>query len=150
MLEREVSSNKQLYDLFKSRAKEMERAAATCRLPARIVDPAVVRTTIPRVQVPQQGQIILVASVLGLMIEAMGAVLLERMDNTIKGSESAELKLQQPVLAVLPAPERRGAGERGHDVHPRAEFADYAEAIRTARHGHPAFDVDPAAPPDHG
>jgi succinoglycan biosynthesis transport protein ExoP len=105
---------------------------------ARIVDPAVV-TTIP--VRPNKGQIILVAFVLGLMIGAMGAVLLERMDNTIKGSESAEVKLQQPVLAVLPA--LSGAAlDNVATMFIREPNSHHAEAIRTARTGIQLSDVD--------
>jgi len=138
VLEREVSSNKQLYDLFMSRAKEMDAGSDLQAAVARIVDPAVV-TTIP--VRPNKGQIILVAFVLGLMIGAMGAVLLERMDNTIKGSESAEVKLQQPVLAVLPAL----TGEALDNVATlfiREPNSHHAEAIRTARTGIQLSDVD--------
>lgn len=138
VLEREVSSNKQLYDLFMSRAKEMDAGSDLQAAVARIVDPAVV-TTIP--VRPNKGQIILVAFVLGLMIGAMGAVLLERMDNTIKGSESAELKLQQPVLAVLPALSGE-ALENVSTMFIREPNSHHAEAIRTARTGIQLSDVD--------
>ena len=138
VLEREVSSNKQLYDLFMSRAKEMDAGSDLQAAVARIVDPAVV-TTIP--VRPNKGQIILVAFVLGLMIGAMGAVLLERMDNTIKGSESAELKLQQPVLAVLPALSGE-ALENVATMFIREPNSHHAEAIRTARTGIQLSDVD--------
>jgi len=138
VLEREVSSNKQLYDLFMSRAKEMDAGSDLQAAVARIVDPAVV-TTIP--VRPNKGQIILVAFVLGLMIGAMGAVLLERMDNTIKGSESAEVKLQQPVLAVLPA--LSGAAlDNVATMFIREPNSHHAEAIRTARTGIQLSDVD--------
>lgn len=138
VLEREVSSNKQLYDLFMGRAKEMDAGSDLQAAVARVVDPAVV-TTIP--VRPNKGQIILVAFVLGLMIGAMGAVLLERMDNTIKGSESAEVKLQQPVLAVLPALSGE-ALENVATMFIREPNSHHAEAIRTARTGIQLSDVD--------
>jgi capsular exopolysaccharide synthesis family protein len=138
VLEREVSSNKQLYDLFMSRAKEMDAGSDLQAAVGRIVDPAVVSSTPVR---PNKGQIILVAFVLGLMIGAMGTILVERMDNTIKGSESAETKLQQPVLAVLPAL----TGEALANVATlflREPNSHHAEAIRTARTGIQLSDVD--------
>jgi polysaccharide biosynthesis transport protein len=138
VLEREVSSNKQLYDLFMGRAKEMDAGSDLQAAVARVVDPAVVTTTPVR---PNKGQIILVAFVLGLMIGAMGAVLLERMDNTIKGSESAEIKLQQPVLAVLPALTGE-ALENVATLFIREPNSHHAEAIRTARTGIQLSDVD--------
>ena len=138
VLEREVSSNKQLYDLFMSRAKEMDAGSDLQAAVARIVDPAVVSSLPVR---PNKGQIILVAFVLGLMIGSMGAILLERMDNTIKGSESAELKLQQPVLAVLPALSGE-ALENVATMFIREPNSHHAEAIRTARTGIQLSDVD--------
>lgn len=138
VLEREVSSNKQLYDLFMSRAKEMDAGSDLQAAVARIVDPAVVSSTPVR---PNKGQIILVAFVLGLMIGSMGAVLLERMDNTIKGSESAEQKLQQPVLAVLPAL-TGDALENVATMFIREPNSHHAEAIRTARTGIQLSNVD--------
>lgn len=138
VLEREVSSNKQLYDLFMSRAKEMDAGSDLQAAVARVVDPAVVTTTPVR---PNKGQIILVAFVLGLMLGAMGAVLLDRMDNTIKGSESAEIKLQQPVLAVLPSLSG-DALENVATLFIREPNSHHAEAIRTARTGIQLSDVD--------
>lgn len=138
VLEREVSSNKQLYDLFMSRAKEMDAGSDLQAAVARVVDTAVVSTIPVR---PNKSQIILVAFVLGLMIGAMGAVLLDRMDNTIKGSESAEIKLQQPVLAVLPALTGE-ALENVATLFLREPNSHHAEAIRTARTGIQLSDVD--------
>ena len=138
VLEREVSSNKQLYDLFMGRAKEMDAGSDIQAAVARVVDPAVVSELPVR---PNKGQIILVAFVLGLMIGAMGAVLLDRMDNTIKGSESAETKLRQPVLAVLPAL----SGDQLANVATmfiREPNSHHAEAIRTARTGIQLSNVD--------
>jgi polysaccharide biosynthesis transport protein len=138
VLEREVTSNKQLYDLFMGRAKEMDAGSDLQAAVARVVDTAVV-TSIP--VRPNKGQIILVAFVLGLMLGSMGAVLLERMDNTIKGSESAEVKLQQPVLAVLPALSGE-ALENVSTMFIREPNSHHAEAIRTARTGIQLSDVD--------
>lgn len=138
VLEREVASNKQLYDLFMGRAKEMDAGSDIQAAVARVVDPAVVATVPVK---PNKGQIIIVAFVLGLMIGSMGALLLERMDNTIKGSESAELKLHQPVLAVLPAL----SGEQLENVATmfiREPNSHHAEAIRTARTGIQLSNVD--------
>jgi polysaccharide biosynthesis transport protein len=138
VLEREVSSNKQLYDLFMSRAKEMDAGSDLQAAVARVVDTAVVSAIPVR---PNKSQIILVAFVLGLMLGAMGAVLLDRMDNTIKGSESAEIKLQQPVLAVLPALTGE-ALENVATLFLREPNSHHAEAIRTARTGIQLSDVD--------
>lgn len=138
VLEREVASNKQLYDLFMSRAKEMDAGSDLQAAVARVVDPAVIATLPVR---PNKLQIILVAFVLGLVAGSMGSILLDRLDNTIKGSESAEAKLHQPVLAILPALK----GEQLENVATmflREPNSHHAEAIRTARTGIQLSDVD--------
>ena len=138
VLEREVASNKQLYDLFMSRAKEMDAGSDLQAAVARVVDPAVVTNAPVR---PNKTQIILVAFVLGLLIGSMGSILLDRLDNTIKGSESAEAKLHQPVLAILPSLK----GEQLENVSTmflREPNSHHAEAIRTARTGIQLSDVD--------
>jgi capsular exopolysaccharide synthesis family protein len=138
VLEREVSSNKQLYDLFMSRAKEMDAGSDLQAAIARVVDPAVKTSTPVR---PNKFQIVLVTFVLGLMLGIMGAILLDRLDNTIKGSESAEIKLQMPVLAVLPALTGE-ALENVATMFIREPNSHHAEAIRTARTGIQLSDVD--------
>jgi capsular exopolysaccharide synthesis family protein len=138
VLEREVASNKQLYDLFMSRAKEMDAGSDLQAAIARVVDPAVLASTPIR---PNKLQIILVTFVLGLMIGTMGAILLDRLDNTIKGSESAEIKLHQPVLAVLPALTGE-ALENVATMFIREPNSHHAEAIRTARTGIQLSNVD--------
>ena len=138
VLEREVASNKQLYDLFMSRAKEMDAGSDLQAAVARVVDPAVIATLPVR---PNKLQIILVAFVLGLVAGSMGSILLDRLDNTIKGSESAEAKLHQPVLAILPSLK----GEQLENVSTmflREPNSHHAEAIRTARTGIQLSDVD--------
>jgi succinoglycan biosynthesis transport protein ExoP len=131
ILEREVDSNKQLYDMFMIRAKELSSGTELQSAIARVVDPAVL-TSIP--VRPNKGQIVAVAFVLGLLVGCMGALLLERMDNTIKGGDSTEAKLHHPVLAVLPL---LNDEEVLHSARIFLEepASQHAEAIRTARTG---------------
>jgi capsular exopolysaccharide synthesis family protein len=138
VLEREVMSNKQLYDLFMGRAKEMDAGSDLQAAIARVVDPAVLMSTPVR---PNKSQIILVTFVLGLMLGVMGAILLDRMDNTIKGSESAEIKLQLPVLAVLPSLKGEALANVA-TLFIREPNSHHAEAIRTARTGIQLSNVD--------
>jgi polysaccharide biosynthesis transport protein len=131
VLEREVSSNKQLYDMFVLRAKELSSGSDLQSAVARVVDPAVV----PNVPVrPNKQQIVAVALVLGLLVGCMGALLVERLDNTIKGGESAEAKLHQPVLVVAPAVKADEATKLGR-LFLDAPSSHHAESMRTARTG---------------
>jgi succinoglycan biosynthesis transport protein ExoP len=131
VLEREATSNRQLYEMFMSRAKETNLASDVQAAVARVVDRAVPPTIPVR---PAKVQIVLVAAVLALFLGAMASLLMDRLDNTLKGGDDAELRLRLPVLTALPLME-------GHDRAKMARaFLDqshshYAEGIRTARTG---------------
>ncbi|PXW93255.1 capsular exopolysaccharide synthesis family protein [Sphaerotilus hippei] len=131
VLERDVSSNKQLYEMFMIRAKELSSGSDLQSAIARVVDPAVAANVPVK---PNKAQIILVAFMLGLLLGSGGALAMERLDNTIKGGESTELKLHQPVLTVLPAVTEEDAPKVGR-LFVEAPSSHHAEAMRTARTG---------------
>lgn len=133
ILEREVESNRQMYDMFMQRAKETNVAGDLQTPIARIVDPAV---TADRPVKPKKVQIVAVALVLGVFLGVLIALLRDRLDNTLKTSEDVESRLQQPILTTLPLLEKRDI-ERTETAR---IFIDqptsiYAEAIRSARTG---------------
>lgn len=139
-LQREFDSNLQLYNMFMNRAKETDASSELQAAVARVVDPAVIAEFPVR---PKKLQIVLVALVLGLLIGAAGSMLLDRLDNTIKGSESAEAKLHQPVLTALPmVPPDETATLPINFL--KAPSSHHAEAIRTARTGVMLSSVDEA------
>jgi polysaccharide biosynthesis transport protein len=131
VLEREAASNRQIFEMFMSRAKETNLAGDVQAAVARVVDKAVTPSVPVR---PAKFQIVVVAAVLALFAGAMAALLLDRLDNTLKGGDDAEQRLQLPVLTALPMLD-------GHDrPHMARVFIDeshshYAEGIRTARTG---------------
>ena len=131
VLEREVQSNRQLYDMFMSRAKETNLAGDVQASVGRVIDPAVPPSAPFE---PNKRKIVLVAALLALLVGAMASVLMDRLDNTIKGGEDAELRLKQPLLAALPEvlglDRTRMARLFLDDAH-----SHYAEAVRTARTG---------------
>ena len=133
ILEREVESNRQMYDMFIQRAKETNVAGDLQTPIARIVDPAVKP---PGPVKPKKMQIVAIALVLGLFLGVLIALLRDRLDNTLKTSEDVETRLQQPILTTLPLLEKRDI-ERTETAR---IFIDqptsiYAEAIRSARTG---------------
>ena len=99
VLEREVSTNKQLYDLLLSRTKETGVSTNLQGAVARIVDPAVAPTSPLR---PNKTQIIMVTLLLSLSVGAAAAILIDKVKNTLQGSEEVEQRLNHPVLASLP------------------------------------------------
>ena len=130
VLEREVVANKQLFDMFLGRFKETSAAGDLQSTVARVVDPAI-PSAVP--YKPNKRQAVLIALVVGLFIGVMLALLLERLDSTVKTSHDVESKLGLPVLASLPIiTERKIKYERIFEQNPQAVFS---EGIRTARTG---------------
>ena len=131
VLEREAQSNRQLYDMFMSRAKETNLAGDVQSAVARVVDRAVPSSVPVR---PNKRQIVLVAAVLALFLGALASLLMDRLDNTLKGGDDAELRLRLPVLTALPLIPNT---DRTHMARLFLDEAHshYAEGIRTARTG---------------
>ncbi len=133
VLEREVESNRQMYDMFMKRAKETNVSGDLQTAVARVVDQAI----LPGGPVkPQKQQIILIAAVLGLFAGVLISLLLDRLDNTLKTSEDVERKLKQPLLTTLPLLTQkevdRTSSARLFLDNPKSIYSD---AIRTARTG---------------
>ncbi|MGE5469177.1 MAG: GumC family protein [Bacteroidota bacterium] len=133
VLEREVESNRQMYDMFMKRAKETNVSGDLQSAVARVVDVAVVPDKPVK---PQKVQIVLIAFVLGLFIGVLCSLLLDRLDNTLKTTEDVESKLKQPLLTTLPLLAKdeieRTSTARLFLDQPKSL---YSEAIRTARTG---------------
>ncbi len=131
VLEREYQSNRQLFDMFTSRAKETNLTGTIQPSAARVIDKAVASFTPIK---PNKRQIVGVALLLALLAGALASVLLDRLDNTIKGSDDAELRLKLPVLAALPVMSNHERIKMARvflsDAH-----SHFAEGIRTARTG---------------
>ena len=131
VLEREYQGNRQLYEMFTSRAKETNLTGTIQPSAARVIDRAVPNLTPVK---PNKRQIVLVALLLALLLGALASVLLDRLDNTIKGSDDAELRLRLPVLAALPVMADHDRVKMARlflsDAH-----SHFAEGVRTARTG---------------
>ena len=131
--EREVDSNRQMYDMFMKRAKETNVAGDLQTTVARVVDTAAVPTQPIK---PKKQLIVAVALFMGLLVGVMLALLMEVLNNTLKTTEDVEKRLKQPLLTVLPMLIQKHM-ERG--VSSRlvldAPNSLYSEAIRTARTG---------------
>ena len=127
----EYQSNRQLFDLFMTRAKETNAIGEIQPSVARITDPAVTPTVAIK---PNRQRILVICAALALLLGMLAAVAIDRLDNTIKGTEDAEMRLRSPVLAALP--EIDGATRKGMA---RAFLQDghshFSEGIRTARTG---------------
>jgi len=131
ILERDVLTNRQLYEMFTNRAKETSLTGDVYLSVARVVDAAIPAKSPIK---PKRFQIVVVATFLALLLGALASVVLDRIDNTVKGGEDAELRLKQPLLAAFPAVEgiEPGKMSRMYLDDPHSHFA---EAVRTARTG---------------
>lgn len=125
ILKREVDTNRQLYDGLLQRYKEIAVAGGVGINNISVVDRAEVPTSrySPSLKVNFS-----IALVIGLFGGAVLALLLERLDDTIKSDDDIEHKLGLPMLGVIP---------RLRDQTPQQALTDarsgFAEAYRSTR-----------------
>lgn len=133
VLMRESESNKQLYDLFVSRAKETDVASNLQSTVGRIVDPAVVTITPLK---PKKLLIIGIALLLGLLAGVALVFVLDYLDNTLHTVADVERRLGVEVLGSVQilANENgtQGVAARAFLDDPNSLFAESVRTIRTA------------------
>ena len=131
VLERDAASNRQLYELFLGRAKETNLAGDVQAPVARVIDQAVPNFVPVR---PDKAQIVIRAAILALFLGALASLLMDKLDNTVKGGNDAEVRLRLPVLTALPMVDE-GARPKMARIFLDESHSHYAEGIRTARTG---------------
>ena len=100
ILQREVDSNKELYEGLLQRLKEAGVAAGLRSSNIRIADTA----KPPRSRSsPRRSRTILLALILGLLVGTGTVFLVEALDNTLKSSEDVTQHLGLPALGVVPS-----------------------------------------------
>lgn len=128
-LQREVETNRQLYDMFLTRAKETGEAGGLQMAHARVVDPA----QLPRVPVaPKTNLIVALALLGGLGLGVLLAFVRDALDNTVKTPEDIEEKLNTRMLGFLPRTKAR-ARHLPVEGFLSANFSRFAEAVRSLR-----------------
>lgn len=138
VLEREVASNRQLYDMFVTRAKETAASQDLQSSVGRIVDMA----EVPEKPVaPKKAQITLMAFVLALLLGAATALLRARLDNTLKLPSDVESKVKQPLLSTFPLLEKKYR-QQAATLSLQDPHTPFAEAVRTAKTGVLLSDID--------
>lgn len=129
-LQRDVTTNQQIYDLFVQRYKETSASSDLTKPVARVVDPAAPPDSPVR---PKKAMVVGIALAVGALLGVAVALLMERLDNTVRNSDEVGLRLGQPILTTLPLLKgKRSEVARRYLDEPRSQFA---EAIRTARTG---------------
>lgn len=127
---REVDSNRQIYQTFLGREKELA-AADTQMSSARLLEWAVAPVDPIK---PAKFKLISVASALGLFAGIAAALLFSHLADTMNSRQDVESKLRLPLLAALPVFERDRNIKAGRASIDYPDSA-YAEAIRTAATG---------------
>lgn len=129
-LEREVKTNRELYDMFMGQLKGTSAVGDMQTVVARVVDPAIVSDYAVK---PKKKIVIGSAFILSLLMGIGIAFLLERLDNSVRSAEDAERKLGLPLLAAVPLLDLstgQSAGLHYRDA-PKSLFAESIKTIRT-------------------
>ncbi len=138
-LQREVETNRQLFEVFLTRFKETAATVDLQPVNARIIDTAVVPLTPYK---PNRNRIVLVALVLSLLLGVGLALLIEHLDNTFKDSGLLEEKLRLPVLGVLPKLKVWGSNRRAMHLFTKDYKSGFSESVRTIRTGIMLSNID--------
>ena len=118
-LQREVESNRNLYEMFFTRLKETSEAGQLQPANARVVDMATLPYTIHK---PKKAMITAIALVLSLFIGVALAFMLEFLDKSLKSGDEVEQKLGVPLLGMVPLIDR-GQLKTGNTALPAAAEA---------------------------
>lgn len=127
-LERDVAANRQLYDTFMQKSKESKVGDMQSPI-ARIVDEA----RPPKGPVGPNRRMIVVTAVLAALVGAIAlALLVERLNNTVKASHEVETKLGVRAIGVLPITQSN-TGMHIERVFTESNQNAFSESIRTIR-----------------
>ncbi|MEZ5440741.1 MAG: polysaccharide biosynthesis tyrosine autokinase [Lysobacterales bacterium] len=127
VLEREVETNRQLYDALLQRYKEIGITSNVEANNISIVDPALVPA---RPFTPNLKRSLLASALLGLVLGVALAFLLEYLDDTIKLPEDLERKLGLSILGVIPKLDGRAPEDALAD--PRSALSEAYRSVRTS------------------
>lgn len=130
-LEREVKTNRELYDMFMGQLKGTSAVGDMQTVVARVVDPAIASDAPVK---PNKKLIIGTAFVLSLLLGIAVAFLLDYLDTSVRSAEDAERKLGLPLLAAVPMVEL-AAGQSAGLYYRDAPKSMFAESIKTIRTG---------------
>jgi capsular exopolysaccharide synthesis family protein len=127
-LEREVASNRELYNLFTQRAKETNTGDVPSAI-ARVIDAA----RLPKAPSgPNKRNIVGIAMLIALAAAMSIALLLEQLDTRVKSSAEVEAKLEVKAVGVLPRM-RLQAGASIERMFVAENHGAFAEGIRSIR-----------------
>ena len=133
-LEREVETNRELFELFLKRFKETDTTSTYEPLNARIVDLAV----LPQVPYkPNKTKIVMLWTLAGLLLGLLLAALRHVLTQSVQSPDQLEQLTQLPVLSVLPPVSGLGQKTSAPQLCielPRAPFSEGVRSIRASLH----------------
>ncbi len=131
-LQREVESNRHLYDLFFNRSKETSEAGELQAANARFIDKA----SMPMApEKPKKKLIVLLAFVASLLVGVLLAFLLEYLDASMRNPQDVEQKLGIPFLGLIPLLTGKDKKRNPATMYLQSPRSNFAESIRTIRTG---------------
>ncbi len=128
VLEREVQTNRELYDALLQRYKEIGITSNVDANNISVVDPAL-RPGSPFT--PNLKRALMLSAVLGLFIGIGLAFLFEYLDDTLKRPEEIEKHLGVSVLGVIPKLSSGSTPEQAQ-TDPRSSFSEAYRSVRTS------------------
>ncbi len=133
-LQREVDTNRQLYDTFFTRLRETNETEDFKATPAIIVDPAVPAVNPSK---PRRSLITAIALLAGLMLGTMLAFLRDMLDNTVHTPADVEERLGTTTLGLVPlardAKLEEGSRKQAYLGFQVDNHSSFAESFRTMR-----------------
>ncbi|HEY0974495.1 MAG TPA: polysaccharide biosynthesis tyrosine autokinase [Solimonas sp.] len=132
-LQREVQTNRELYDTFLTRFKETDTTSNFDALIARVVDPAIV----PQIPFgPQKKKWVMIGTAVGFLLSLLLALLHYLLGEGIRSAEELESLAQAPVFGVVPLVGGLMGRERNLPKFflekPRTPFSESIRSIRAA------------------
>lgn len=131
-LERDVATNRQLYDVFMTRFKETSMTGDSGVTNVSIVDfarPALLPSK------PKKKLIVAAATFAGLFLGVLLAFLLEYLENTFRIPEDVEQKLGLPLLGLLPLLPGNQISSPERHSYSKLETPAFSEALNNIRTG---------------
>lgn len=137
-LQRDVDSNRSLYETFVNRLRETTATADLGSTNARIVDEAI-PPLLPNM--PRKSLILSIAAILAFGFACGLSLIRDSLKNTVKSSDDVEKKLRLPVLGVVPLLQKKNRARIARQFEHNDDSA-FSEAIRTARTGVMLSDIE--------
>lgn len=129
-MRREALSNRKLYDLFVTRAKEIEQTSSLKRNPVEVISPAKAPT---HPSAPRKPIIIAFGFFVSVGLGLVLVLTLERLDGGFRSVTQVERVMREPTLGIVPRIRGAEARKNVHDIVFTDGHSPYVEAIRSLR-----------------